>query len=109
MSVSELDNVMLQGGKVGNSPQPDKVHLLKIGGREMLWYEAPKRIHVALLRGTSADLDGNISYEREPLVLDNLNQVCTAVEDLFVWLLPDCCCFCIGPCPLFKDLQCESK
>ena len=44
----------------------------------MLWYKAPARIHIALLRGTSADLDGNISYEHEPLLLDNLNQVCSA-------------------------------
>ena len=66
---------MWQGGKVGSTDQKDKVRLVNVGGREMLWYEAPRRMHVALLRGTSADLDGNISYEREPLVLDNLNQV----------------------------------
>ena len=46
-----------------------------LGGREWLWYKAPKKIHVALLRGSTADLDGNISFERECFFADNLNQV----------------------------------
>ncbi|KAK9840873.1 hypothetical protein WJX84_004263 [Apatococcus fuscideae] len=67
-----------KGGKVGGAHQRDKVRLMDVGGRDMLWYEAPRRIHIALLRGTSADLDGNISYEREPLLVDNLNQAFAA-------------------------------
>ena len=52
------------------------VELVNIGGRELLWYKAPPRIDVALIRGTSADLDGNISFEQEPFFADALNQVC---------------------------------
>lgn len=37
--------------------------------------QAPERIGVAILRGTSADPDGNISFEREAIYADQLNQV----------------------------------
>lgn len=66
---------MLQGGKLTSPQQPDLVKLVKVGSEEKLWYRAPKKIHVALLRGSTADLDGNISFERETLFLDGLNQV----------------------------------
>lgn len=67
---------MLQGGKLTSPQQPDIVRLMKLGSEEKLWFRAPRRIHVALLRGSTADLDGNISFERETLYLDGLNQVC---------------------------------
>lgn len=47
-----------------------------MGKKQLLWYEAPPKVHAALLRGTTADLDGNISFEREALYLDSLNMVC---------------------------------
>jgi len=40
--------------------------------------QAPKAIGAALLRGTTADLDGNVSFEREALYLDQLNQAMAA-------------------------------
>lgn len=46
-----------------------------MGGRELLWYQAPPAIHAALLRGTTADEDGNISFEDEAFYADSLNQV----------------------------------
>lgn len=49
--------------------------MVQVAGRELLWYEAPRRIDVALLRGTYADEDGNISVEHEALLQDLLNQV----------------------------------
>ena len=48
----------------------------EINGERLLWYEAPKKIHVALLRGTTADTDGNISFEKEALLLDTRLKVC---------------------------------
>ena len=47
----------------------------RLNGEEHLWYKAPKKIHVALLRGTTADLDGNVTCEKEALLGDTLNQV----------------------------------
>ena len=54
-------------------PYPKQV--MKMGGRELLWYQAPPAIHAALLRGTTADEDGNISFEDEAFYADSLNQV----------------------------------
>ena len=54
--------------------QEDIVKRVQVGGRSLLWYKAPV-IQVAVLRGTTADTDGNISFEREAMFCDNLNQV----------------------------------
>lgn len=40
--------------------------------------QPPKSIDVALLRGTTADLAGNVSFEREALYLDQLLQAMAA-------------------------------
>ena len=45
------------------------------GGEEYLWYRAPKKIDVAILRGTTADVDGNVTFEKEAMLADCLNQV----------------------------------
>ena len=45
--------------------------MMEIDGREWLFYEAIP-VDVAIIRGTTADPDGNISMEREALILDNL-------------------------------------
>ena len=44
---------------------------MEIDGQEWLFYEAFP-VDVAIIRGTTADPDGNISMEREALILDNL-------------------------------------
>lgn len=61
------------GGRVNEISREERVRLLDIDGEELLFYPAP-RITVALLRGTTADESGNVTMEREALVLDNLAQ-----------------------------------
>ncbi len=61
----------IEGGKVNRITTEDLVELTQIDGEEYLRYK-PFPIDVALIRGTSADTKGNISYEKECLVLENL-------------------------------------
>ena len=61
----------LEGGKMNRVTQEDIVSVMVIDGKEFLFYRAFP-INIAFIRGTTADPDGNITMEKEALVLENL-------------------------------------
>ena len=61
----------LEGGKMNRVTTDDIVELMIVGGKEYLFYRTLP-INVAFVRGTTADPDGNITMEKEALLLENL-------------------------------------
>jgi len=59
------------GGKINPITEEDIVELVHFDGREFLAYK-PLPVQAALLRGTTADLDGNVTMEKEALLLEGL-------------------------------------
>ncbi len=59
----------LDGGRMNRSAKDTLVELIEIDGRTLLRYK-PFPVHVALLRGSYADPDGNVSQEEEPANLE---------------------------------------
>lgn len=65
------------GGRISDAATEDLVERVQIAGLDRLFYRCHP-IHVALLRGSTADERGNITMEREALILDNLAQAMAA-------------------------------
>ncbi len=61
----------IEGGKISARTTDDLVTLITIDDEEYLFYRSFP-IHVALLRGTTSDENGNITMEREALPLECL-------------------------------------
>jgi propionate CoA-transferase len=62
----------LGGGKINQRTLEDIVELIGFDGQECLAYKT-RPIQIAVLRGTTADLDGNVTMEREALTVDALS------------------------------------
>lgn len=62
----------IEGGKINSFTTEDIVKKLKIEDEEYLFYKGVK-IDYAILRGTSSDEFGNISFEKEALMLEALS------------------------------------
>lgn len=59
----------LGGGKLNDSTKEDLVELVRVAGEEYLYYKTPN-IDVAIIRGTTADENGNITMEEESAYID---------------------------------------
>ncbi|PKO65249.1 MAG: acyl CoA:acetate/3-ketoacid CoA transferase [Betaproteobacteria bacterium HGW-Betaproteobacteria-16] len=62
----------LEGGKMNSRSTEDLVKLVEFEGQEWLYY-APPKIDVAIIRGTLADERGNITLDKEGVLLEQLS------------------------------------
>jgi len=60
------------GGKIGSLTKDDIVDVIVFDEQEYLAYHLPE-VNAAILRGTTADTDGNITMEKEALTLEALS------------------------------------
>jgi len=59
------------GGKINESTKDEIVSLVEVASQELLFYRAFP-INVGIIRGTTADADGNVTMEKEALTLEAL-------------------------------------
>jgi propionate CoA-transferase len=61
----------LEGGKLNSSAKEDLVHLIDFAGEPWLHFPCPQ-VDVAIIRGTEADENGNITLTKEGVLLEQL-------------------------------------
>jgi propionate CoA-transferase len=59
------------GGKINECTKEDLVSLIQVGGEDYLMYRTFP-VNVGIIRGTTADPDGNVTMEKEALTLEAL-------------------------------------
>lgn len=69
----------VEGGKLNSATTEDLVQLIEIDGSEYLYYKAFP-VHVALVRATYCDKNGNASFEREAAYTEVL-AMCQAAKN----------------------------
>lgn len=69
----------IEGGKMNRRTTEDLVYVLELAGEEWLFYPR-QHFNVGLVRGTTADPKGNISFEEEPAILEAIS-LCQAVKN----------------------------
>jgi propionate CoA-transferase len=62
----------VQGGKLNSKTQEDLVQIMNIDGQEILFFKGFK-IDVAVIRATTADERGNLSMEKEAVMVEALS------------------------------------
>lgn len=67
----------MEGGKLNEATTDNINEVIQVGAEEYLYYR-PLPIDVAIIRGTTADEDGNVSLEREPVTLAGLEMAMAA-------------------------------
>jgi propionate CoA-transferase len=67
------------GGRINDKTTEDIVEIVTFDDQEYLAYKTLP-IHVAILRGTTADTDGNVTMEKEALTLESL-AIATAAKN----------------------------
>jgi len=75
----------IEGGKLNDLTKKtgeDLIQVLTLENKEYLWYKSLP-VNVAILRGTTADIDGNITMEKEALFLEVL-----AIATAALWPMP---------------------
>ncbi|PIE74883.1 MAG: acyl CoA:acetate/3-ketoacid CoA transferase [Deltaproteobacteria bacterium] len=67
----------IEGGKVNKMTKEEIVTLLNFDGKEYLAYKTFP-LNIVIIRGTTADTNGNISMEKEALTLESLSMAMAA-------------------------------
>jgi propionate CoA-transferase len=62
----------VEGGKITTKATEDLVQVVDFDGEEWLYYKAPK-VDVAMIRGSEADENGNITLDREGVLLEAIS------------------------------------